>query len=191
MIAYHQIGNILSIDRSKLENACIQLKIEHFDHDEYEFLQQYHHIMNKVAIALKTLEGDQLTFGVYLPTLFGLRKFLDKCSDSKTTETYECLELAVAIKAGFEKRFAHLMDVFNVEKRSAPLFIAMITNPQYKLNFMGTRTISPSVLREVKEMLVTAGIQIETIDKIEYCDVVVSEYDDDEYHGNGNINKKF
>lgn len=161
-----QIGNILSIDRAKLEHACNQLSIIPFDDDEYEFLKQYFQVVNKVAIALKSLEGNQHTFGRYLPTLFGLRNLLEKYADRASTETPECLELAIALKNGFEKRFAELMDVFDIEEKSAPLYIAMISNPRFKLNFMGTRTICPSVLAQLKEILINAAIEIKRANQI-------------------------
>lgn len=153
----------MSIGFAKLNEACSQLSITIFDEDEYEFLQQYHQIISTVAMALKVLEGDRHPFGLYLPTLIGLRKKLNEYSDRTTANgTYLCVELAGALKDGFENRFAHLMDIFDSDGRSAPLFIAMATNPEYKLNFMGTRTIDPRVLNRLKDMLLTAGLEINT-----------------------------
>lgn len=162
-----QIGNILSIDRLKLEKACEELGITPFDDDEYDFLSQYFQVVNKVAIALKCLEGNQHTFGMYLPTLFGLRNVLEKCADQTSTETPACLELAIALNEGFRKRFSQLMDVFDIEERSAALYIAMIVNPQFKLNFMGTRTISQSVLNQLKTILINAALEINRTSQIE------------------------
>lgn len=110
---------------------------------------------------MKTLEGNKHTFGLYLPTLFGLRNVLEKYANIETTETLKCIELAKAIKAGFERRFGQLMNPNDPEGKSAPLYIAMVTNPQYKMNFMGSKTIAPNVLRQTKEMLVSAAIDIE------------------------------
>lgn len=137
-----QISNILSIDRPKLDEACDALNLEPFDSKEYDFLNQYFRVINKVAIALKTLKADKYTFGLYLPTLFGLRSVLEKISNPTTTEMFECLPLAKALKTGFENRFGKLMDAFESDGKSAPLFIAMVSNPQFKLNFLGTRVIS-------------------------------------------------
>lgn len=124
-------------------------------------MEEYFQIINKIAIALKTLEGNRHTFGLYLPTLFGLQNILKKNANITTTETLECFELAKALDAAFERRFGQLMDINDPEGRSAPLYIAMLTNPQFKLNFMGSKTIQPNVLRQLKEMLVSAAIQIE------------------------------
>lgn len=156
-----QIGNILSIDRNKLENACIELNIDPFTLDEYNFLRQYFEIINEVAIALKVLEGDKHQFGLYLPTLFGLRAVLNKYADAATTKTPKCLQLAIALQTGFKERFGNLMDLSSPDGKSTPLYIAMITNPTYKLNFMGTRIIDPRVLNTLKDMLVTAALENE------------------------------
>lgn len=156
-----QISNILSIDRPKLDEACDALNLEPFDSKEYDFLNQYFRVINKVAIALKTLKADKYTFGLYLPTLFGLRSVLEKISNPTTTEMFECLPLAKALKTGFENRFGKLMDAFESDGKSAPLFIAMVSNPQFKLNFLGTRVISSHMLQHLKEMLVVAALQIE------------------------------
>lgn len=155
----------MSIDQHKLRNACIQLGIDPFDTEEYEFLQQYHEIINKVAIALKVLESDQHPFGLYLPTLFGLRAMLNKYANMDPSEHQKCRPLAVALQYGFNKRFANLMDVFGSDGKSSPLYIAMVTNPKYKLNYMGTRVIDPRVLGKLKEMLVTAALEIKRINK--------------------------
>lgn len=159
------MGNILSIDKTKLENACKQLNIEPFDSEEYDFLCEYYEIVNKVAIALKVLEGDKHSFGLYLPTLFGLRAMLDKYADIGTGEARKCVQLAIALKTGFNKRFGKLMNVFDPEGKSIPLFIAMLTNPKYKLNYMGVRLIDPRVLNHLKEILVTAGIETQRTNK--------------------------
>lgn len=135
-------------------------KIAPFDSDEYDFLQQYHQVINKVATALKGLEGDQNTFGVYLPTLIGLRHVLTEYSNPEfATETQQCVPLAKALRDGFERRFGSLMNV--CDPTSAPLYIAMMTNPEYKLNYMGTAHIDPRILYKLKDMLVNAAIEIQ------------------------------
>lgn len=156
-----QIGNILSIDRSKLESACTTLGIDPFDSDEYEFLRQYYKLISKVANALKILEGDKNTFGSYLPVLIGLRKAFDKYSDYHSTEIEKCTALGYAIKKGIEKRFGPLMDLNNPSGKSVPLYIAMMTNPKYKLNFMGTSQIEAKVLSKLKDMLIIAGMDVD------------------------------
>lgn len=154
-----QIDHLLSIDRRKLEQACEALSVPAFDTDEYEFLKQYHEIINKVAMALKGLEGDGNTFGTYLPTLIGPRHVLAEYSNELPTEITMCVPLAKALRDGFEQRFAPLMDVLDPE--SKPLYIAMITNPEFKLNFMGTSQIDPRILIKLKNMLVDEAMELQ------------------------------
>lgn len=156
-----QIDHVLSIDRRLLEQACVAMGVTPFDDDEYEFLNQYHNIINKVALALKGLEGDQNTFGAYLPTLIGLRHVLaEHANGDYASEMDMCVPLAKALKDGFERRFAYLMDVF--DPKSTPLYISMIVNPEFKLNFIGTSQIDPRKLRKLKDILVDAAMDIQT-----------------------------
>lgn len=186
-----QIGNILSIDRNKLENACSQLGIEPFDTEEYNFLRQYFEIINKVAIALKVLEGDKHPFGLYLPTLFGLRATLSKYANIDPTENQKCTQLAIALRNGFNNRFASLMDVFSSDGKSSPLYIAMITNPKYKLNYMGTRVIDPRVLSKLKEILLTAALEIERMNKSCETSNDSNVVDAEQNHGNSQFQRQF
>lgn len=41
----------------------------------------------------------------------------------------------------------------------------MVTNPKYKLNYMGTQIIDPRVMNKIKEILVSAGLEIERVNK--------------------------
>lgn len=54
---------------------------------------------------------------------------------------------------GFENRFGHLMDGNGL---SMPLYVAMMSNPMYKLNFMGLSKIPPNLLNALKDMLFNA-----------------------------------
>lgn len=156
---------MLSIDRNLLEDACIDADVNPFTDDEYEFLRQYHDVIDKVALALKGLEADRNLFGAYLPTLIGLRHVLvENSSMDNANDTELCVPLAKAMLEGFERRFSSVMDPFNPE--SHPLYIAMISNPEYKLNFMGTSRIEPRVMVKLKEILLDAAMSILT-EKVE------------------------
>lgn len=160
----------MSIDKDALENACLQLKIDSLDYDEYEFLREYHNIMSLVATAMQTLEANCYTFGIYIPTLLGLNYQLKKMIvhlSSKNYHDYDidndggkfnCLPLVRAIKQGFDQRFGELIDPFSLSGKSIPLFVAMMSNPTFKLNFMCVSTISEQLLSHLKEMLVSAAI---------------------------------
>lgn len=110
-------------------------------------------------MALRGLEGDSIPFGAYLPTLIGLRHALNEHADPQNVgENYYCMELAIAVRDGFEKRFAHLMDPANAE--SKPLYIAMITNPEYKMNFLGISRPDPRLVKKLKDMVLEAAMEI-------------------------------
>lgn len=104
-----------------------------------------------MAIALKTIESNSYTFGLYLPTLFGLKINLQALIDKNLV--FECISLVHALQAGMEKRFGELMNPFASDKKSVPLFVAMLTNPRYKFNFMGLSSIPPNLFNHFKKML--------------------------------------
>lgn len=172
-----QVNTILSIDEDKLEHACVQLRVDPLDGNEYAFLREYHDVMSLVASALNTLEANRYTFGIYLPTLFGLQFQLQRLINhfsSENSRSYSidivdddgniktvsanCLSLANAIKRGFDNRFGQLIDPHNIDGKSVPLFVAMMSNPTYKLNYMCLPSISEELLKSLKEMLVSAAV---------------------------------
>lgn len=149
----------MSIDRKKLDQACRSLGILPFDELEYAFLEQYYEIINKIGMALRGLEGDSIPFGAYLPTLFGLRHALNELSNPENAaDDYSCIQLAMAVRDGFERRFSALMDPTNPEAK--PLYIAMMSNPEYKLNFMGEARPDPRLVKRLKEMFLEAAVEI-------------------------------
>lgn len=115
--------------------------------------------MSLVTTALKTLEADRYTFGVYLPTLIGLKLNLKALLDKNLV--FHCIPLVHALHQGLESRFGELMDPFNENGKSIPLYIAMLTNPAYKMNFLGIKKISAVLLNRFKEMLYDASQKIE------------------------------
>lgn len=133
------------------------MKIAAFDDDEYIFLEEYHQVISPIASGLKTLSSNKYTFGLYLPTLIGLRV---KLNDLKKTNYIYCKPLIVALERGFETRFANLMDIYDYDGKSVPLYIAMVTNPQYKLNFLGMKQIPSHISNKVRTMLLAAGQEI-------------------------------
>lgn len=135
-----QVMNIRSpsLDRVGLRLACLTLGIEELCDQDYKFLEEYATIIKPIANAITFLEGCVQTFGSYLPMLFSVRQELkDLYIDD---ELEYCRPLLLAVRDGFHKRFAHLMDLSSPFERgdpkAIPLFIAMITNPEYKINFI-------------------------------------------------------
>ncbi|XP_055308984.1 uncharacterized protein LOC129572896, partial [Sitodiplosis mosellana] len=156
MCTYDAIVNIRSIERTKLENFCDELQISKFDDDEYIFLEEYIEVIKPVAAALKTLEANKYTSGIYLPILVGLRSALNNLHEQNLMH---CQPLIEAVEAGFERRFGNLMLIYNA--RSVPLYIAMVSNPRFKLNFLGYKQRVPRhIIEKVRSMLVSAAQEI-------------------------------
>lgn len=146
------MGHILSIGREKLNRACIQLHISQLDENDYVFLEEYYQCISPVAHALKTLEGNRFSFALYLPVLMALRS---KFNELKNKNSVHCDPLIDALENGYEYRFNRYMDIYDAEGLSTPLYIAMATNPCYKLNFLGFREIPSHISQRVRNMLLT------------------------------------
>lgn len=172
-----KVDNVLSIDENKLEKVCVDLNISFLNSEQLAFLREYHQVVSLVAAALNTIEANKYTFGMYLPVLIGFqynlnimikelskpnaRKYVvEFVNDDADIEiaTSNCLPLAIAIKNGFDRRFGHLIDPHNVH--SIPLYVAMLSNPIYKLDFLGMKMIPPALYERLKDMLVDAAFAL-------------------------------
>lgn len=118
------------------------------DDEDYIFLEEYRTCVRPFEISSKNLEANRYTFGLYLPSLITLRKRL---SDLHMNNMQFCTAMAEAIQTGFEQRSGEIMDIFKT--RSVPFYIAMVSNPEYKLNFMGMQCIPNHVLENVRNFL--------------------------------------
>lgn len=145
---------IKQIQRSKLADACDLLKLEKLTADDYEFIDEYQQVMDTIASAIKVLESDKYTFGLYLPTLFGLRNKLFTLKN----QSNHCLPLIKALMNGFELRFAAVLDIYNA--KAVPGYVAMVSNPSFKLNYMNMNSIPSHIRLRVKQMLTTAALDI-------------------------------
>lgn len=151
----------MAIEKTKLTSACFQLRVAPLEDEDYGFLREYHSVMKLIAIALKSIESDSYTFALYLPTLFGLRINLQAMIDGH--KIFHCEPLVVALLKGLDARFGNLMDPFSSDGKSVPLFVAMISNPTFKLNFMGMKKIQPHLLNRWKDMLLAEALKVENV----------------------------
>lgn len=152
-----KVENILKIPLEILNQACQQIQVDQMTEDERNFLSEYHKILTPVVCALKTLSANQFSFGLYLPVLVGLNR---KLNDAKNTRFIYGNPLAHAIEDGFQKRFFKYMDIFDLQGRSTPLYIAMAINPQFKLNYLGFEPVPAHTSNRVFDMLLNAGKEI-------------------------------
>lgn len=152
--SFKQIKRILDINEMNLMAACTILNIPSLDGQDYAFLNEYMKVIRPIAECLKELEGNRKTFGIYLPTLFGLKFKLEEMSK----EHFKfCQPLLENISSGFNVRFGEMMDLNNV--KSLPLYIAMATNPHFKLNFMPKQT-PLTVLKRIQNIVIKAAEEI-------------------------------
>lgn len=108
--------------------------------------------MRPIAEGITALEGN-ICFGAYLPHLFGIRSQLNYL---KTQKLRFCTPLLNAIETGFDERLNDLMDPYHTT--AIPLYLAMITNPRYKLSYIGQ--LRPTILQKLKNMLLSAAEEI-------------------------------
>lgn len=136
------------------------MEIPVFNDSEYEFLQNYQKILSLVAIALKTLEANKFTFGLYLPTLFGLRIKLNELANDLSTNI--CYTLVTTLQDSFEVRLGSFMNPYDHDDtgQSTPLYLAMVSNPIYKMNYMGFSRIPSHILKRIQTILFNAGIDV-------------------------------
>lgn len=126
----------------------VALGIGAFTNIQLEFLKEFELILRPIMKAIKYVQGKYY-FGSYLPMLFGLQNELN----SEKTLKF-CKPLVIALRSGFEKRFGNVMNPENPE--SVPLFVAMITNPRYKLNYVPQNLLTRNILR-LKRMVLSAA----------------------------------
>lgn len=153
---FFKFERISSIQRPQLAKVCEVLSMRVLDDNDYEFLAEYQNIMRSIAVCLKKLEADEYTFGIYLPALFGLRFKLA----SLKNRAVHCKALVDVLSENFEERFGYIMDIFQANGKSLPAYIAMVSNPNYKLNYIGMKSIPSHIVLRVKQMLFTAVTDI-------------------------------
>lgn len=137
------------MDRPQLTALCIALNIPSLNDTDYAFLREFRLVMRPIADGLTALEGD-IFFGTYLPHLFGIQSHLERLKKQKFKF---CDPLVTSIVEG---RFNEVMDPYHI--RSVPLYLAMITNPKYKLSYMSQ--LRPTILQKLKNMLLTAAEEV-------------------------------
>lgn len=139
---------MLKINQRTLNDACRALDISQFNEDDITFLQEYRDCLKVVAIALKSLEGQKHAFGLYLPVLSSIRACLHEL---RSQYMQYCVPLINALEAGFYTRFDAMMNSHVAE--AAPLYIGMVVNPVYKLNYLRMNTIPTSMFDNIVKLL--------------------------------------
>lgn len=142
---------MLSFDVNQLALVCMRLGICTLNDDDYTFMGEYMKCMRPIAEGLTYLEGDKCTFGAYAPMLMGIRAELDAMKDENFRH---CKPLLKAIRDGFKKRFGAKLDPYDVE--SVPLYLAMVSNPKFKMSFIPDGALSETRLVKIKQIFLHA-----------------------------------
>lgn len=181
-----QIERILLIDTAALANVCEVLQIPQLSTENYEFLREYQKVLKCVVTALKMVESNTYTFGSFLPILFGLRSKFAKLKGN----TKHAAPLVEKLSESLEDRFGASMNFFSPE--GAAPYIAMISNPKFKLSYLGMKTIPSHTMLRAQQLLIDACTDVCTGDLGESntfstcCDdgQTDDQKDDDEDEGN-------
>lgn len=167
-----QVQNILSpqLDRSALATACEALNIAKLCDQDYAFLTEYVAVIKPIADAITYLEASVKTFGCYLPMLFSTRqKFIELRTKD---ELVYCGPLLDAVRDGFSKRFGHLLHLGDIYEEASPkaipLFLAMLTNPDYRLAFIPSSFFDrdASGIAKIRSILMNAMKQLLESDRL-------------------------
>lgn len=126
------------MDRVAFAVACEVLSLDKLCDQDYVFLTEFASVIKPIADSITYLEGSVKTFGGYLPMLFSCSATLKDLSVANTLKY--CEPLLTAVRMGFAKRFNSIMRLGNIferaDARAVPLFLAMLTNPGFKLAFI-------------------------------------------------------
>lgn len=143
-----------------MATACEALSIEKLCDQDFEFLSEFISVIKPIANAITFLEGDIQTFGAYLPMLFSVRQTLKEMY--RDNQLQYCRPLLIAVRDGFDKRFGHLTTLTSYfekgDPKALPLFIAMLSNPEYKMNFIPTDWFHSNAngMAQIKSLLLNA-----------------------------------
>lgn len=120
----------------KLSAICDALNIPRLKPVELDFLREYHLVMQPVAAALDSLQGDSDCFyGMLLPKLVQLRNKLKSLETG--SESYPDLQhakpLISAILGGMSSRYGDLLELRPAAKDA---IVAAVSHPKYKLRWV-------------------------------------------------------
>lgn len=153
---------ILRIDRARLEALFIRLELGALSQENLKFLEEFTIVMKPIASGLDHLQSSHRTFGVYLPTLFGIKRDFESIRSSQVLNY--CEPLLNAVENGFFKRFGSVMDLNNV--KSVPAYLATISNPKFKMNYIPTDILSHENVKKLVNILIKAAEDVRNEEKI-------------------------
>ena len=147
---FDAVSRLLELN-DKLSAICDALNIPRLKPVELDFLTEYHLVMQPVAAALDSLQGDSDCFyGMLLPKLVQLRNKLKSLETG--SESYPDLQhakpLISAILSGMSCRYGDLLELRPAAKDA---IVAAVSHPKYKL-----RWVPPECKEEMTGIFVAA-----------------------------------
>jgi hypothetical protein len=128
---YDAIRRVLEL-KEKLADVCTALDLPKFKQIEIDFLAEYCHVMQPVAMTLDVLQGQNDCFyGMVLPKLVQLRNSLTQIMNGTLVS---CEPLAVALLNGVNRRYGSQLELQMPAAKFAT--IAAASHPKYKLRWI-------------------------------------------------------
>ena len=133
---YHSISIILE-SKTIINELTSELKLDSFNHFDFQFLEEYATVMKPLATALVRLKGDEHTyFGEVLPTLLAVERKLQKIEDNSLVH---CRSLLYQVRLCFSNRFENFLTL-SMDSSCKMAIVASISNPQFKLKWLRIKT---------------------------------------------------
>ena len=150
---FDAVSRLLELN-DKLSAICDALNIPRLKPVELDFLTEYHLVMQPVAAALDSLQGDSDCFyGMLLPKLVQLRNKLKSLETG--SESYPDLQhakpLISAILSGMSCRYGDLLELRPAAKDAIVAAVSHDSHPKYKL-----RWVPPECKEEMTGIFVAA-----------------------------------
>lgn len=150
------VSEVLSKNPEQMDALMVKLDIPSFTTQDRQFLSEYIKVLTPITSALNNLQKTDCFYGIFLPTLFTIKRALI-AFQFDTTIKY-CKPLAVAALAGLEKRFANVLDFKS--KYSVPALIATCSHPFFKFRWL-REVKTPENIEYLKRILLKAAEEIE------------------------------
>jgi len=121
---FNSIERVVEIGLDKVVESQQKLGLTPFTQSDFKFLESFLQVMKPVVTAMKILEGETTTYiGQIIPTVMGLERKLQVCTDSAMKP------LAEAMLQGLAERFGPVKEMKEYK-------IAAMPHPKFRLNFL-------------------------------------------------------
>jgi hypothetical protein len=150
---YDAICRILEL-KDKLSLIADALQLPKFARNEIDFLIEYKHVMEPLAVTLDQLRGDKdCYYGTLLPKLTHLRHKLQKMQTEGSMLL--CGALVSSLLSGLAKRFEKFFALNVTETVVREAVLAAVSHPGFKLKW-----VEPTLRESITQLFVSAATSI-------------------------------